>query len=31
MLRTESGRSPQDKARSNLIGELSTRSEHFRL
>jgi len=29
-LRTEAGRSPQDKALSNLIGELSTRSEHFR-
>jgi transcriptional regulator with XRE-family HTH domain len=30
MLRTETGRSPQDKALSNLIGELSTRSERFR-
>ena len=30
MLRTEAGRSPHDKALSNLIGELSTRSEHFR-
>jgi transcriptional regulator with XRE-family HTH domain len=30
MLRTEAGRSPHDKALSNLIGELSTRSENFR-
>ena len=30
MLRTEAGQSPHDKALSNLIGELSTRSEHFR-
>jgi len=30
MLRTEAGRSPYDKGLSNLIGELSTRSEHFR-
>ena len=30
MLRTEAGRSPHDKALSNLIGELSTRSEDFR-
>jgi len=30
LLRTETGRSPHDKALSNLIGELSTRSEHFR-
>ena len=30
MLRTEAGHSPHDKALSNLIGELSTRSEHFR-
>jgi len=30
MLRGEAGRSPYDKALSNLIGELSTRSEHFR-
>ena len=30
MLRTEAGRSPHDKALSNLIGELSTRSDHFR-
>jgi hypothetical protein len=30
MLRTEAGRSPHDRALSNLIGELSTRSEHFR-
>ena len=30
MLRTEAGRAPQDKALSNLIGELSTRSENFR-
>jgi hypothetical protein len=29
MLRTEAGRSPHDKALSNLIGELSTRSENF--
>jgi len=29
-LRTEAGRSPHDKALSNLVGELSTRSEHFR-
>lgn len=29
-LRTEAGRSPHDKGLSNLIGELSTRSEHFR-
>jgi transcriptional regulator with XRE-family HTH domain len=30
MLRTEAGHSPRDKALSNLIGELSTRSENFR-
>jgi transcriptional regulator with XRE-family HTH domain len=30
MLRTEAGRSPHDKVLSNLIGELSTRSENFR-
>ena len=30
MLRTEAGQSPHDKALSNLIGELSTRSENFR-
>ena len=30
MLRTEAGHSPHDKALSNLIGELSTRSEQFR-
>jgi hypothetical protein len=30
VLRTEAGRSPHDKALSNLVGELSTRSEHFR-
>jgi len=30
MLRTEAGRSPHDKGLSNLIGELSTRSEAFR-
>src|SRR5580692_135373 len=30
MLRTEAGGNPHDKALSNLIGELSTRSEHFR-
>jgi transcriptional regulator with XRE-family HTH domain len=30
VLRTEAGRSPHDKALSNLIGELSTRSENFR-
>jgi transcriptional regulator with XRE-family HTH domain len=30
MLRTEAGRSPHDKPLSNLIGELSTRSENFR-
>src|ERR1700744_366071 len=30
MLRTEAGRGPHDKALSNLIGELSTRSENFR-
>ena len=30
MLRTEAGQSPNDKALSNLIGELSTRSEIFR-
>jgi transcriptional regulator with XRE-family HTH domain len=30
MLRTEAGRTPHDKALSNLIGELSTRSENFR-
>jgi transcriptional regulator with XRE-family HTH domain len=30
MLRTEAGHSPHDKALSNLIGELSTRSDHFR-
>jgi transcriptional regulator with XRE-family HTH domain len=31
MLRTEAGRAPHDKALSNLIGELSTRSEDFRV
>ena len=31
MLRTEAGQNPNDKALSNLIGELSTRSENFRL
>jgi transcriptional regulator with XRE-family HTH domain len=31
MLRTEAGRSPRDKDLSNLIGELSTRSENFRI
>jgi transcriptional regulator with XRE-family HTH domain len=30
MLRTEAGQSPHDKCLSNLIGELSTRSENFR-
>lgn len=30
MLRTEAGRSPHDRGLSNLIGELSTRSENFR-
>jgi transcriptional regulator with XRE-family HTH domain len=30
MLRTEAGRNPHDKALSNLIGELSTRSDNFR-
>jgi transcriptional regulator with XRE-family HTH domain len=30
MLRTEAGRNPRDRALSNLIGELSTRSEDFR-
>ena len=30
MLRTEAGRSPHDKGLSNLIGELSARSENFR-
>jgi len=30
VLRTEAGRSPQDKGLSSLIGELSTRSENFR-
>jgi transcriptional regulator with XRE-family HTH domain len=30
MLRTEAGRSPHDKALSNLIGELCTRSDNFR-
>jgi hypothetical protein len=30
MLRSEAGRSPHDRALSNLIGELSTRSQHFR-
>jgi transcriptional regulator with XRE-family HTH domain len=30
MLRTEAGHSPHDKGLSNLIGELSTRSENFR-
>jgi hypothetical protein len=29
MLRTEVGRSPQDKALSNLVGELCTRSDDF--
>ena len=31
ILRTEAGRSPHDKDLSNLIGELSTRSENFRI
>ena len=31
LLRAEAGRSPYDRALSNLIGELSTRSEDFRL
>jgi MmyB-like transcription regulator ligand binding domain/Helix-turn-helix domain len=31
MLRAEAGRSPHDKGLSNLIGELSTRSENFRV
>jgi transcriptional regulator with XRE-family HTH domain len=31
MLRTETGQNPHDKGLSNLIGELSTRSEHFRV
>src|SRR5215469_7568597 len=31
MLRTEAGRSPHDKDLSNLVGELSTRSENFRV
>jgi transcriptional regulator with XRE-family HTH domain len=30
LLRTEAGQNPHDKALSNLIGELSTRSENFR-
>jgi hypothetical protein len=30
LLRTEAGRDPYDKALSNLVGELSTRSEDFR-
>jgi transcriptional regulator with XRE-family HTH domain len=30
ILRTETGRNPHDKGMSNLVGELSTRSEHFR-
>jgi transcriptional regulator with XRE-family HTH domain len=30
MLRTETGQNPHDRALSNLIGELSTRSDHFR-
>jgi transcriptional regulator with XRE-family HTH domain len=30
MLRTEAGRNPHDKGLTNLIGELSTRSENFR-
>jgi hypothetical protein len=30
LLRTEAGQSPHDKSLSNLIGELSTRSENFR-
>jgi transcriptional regulator with XRE-family HTH domain len=30
ILRTEAGRTPHDKGLSNLIGELSTRSENFR-
>jgi anti-sigma factor RsiW len=30
VLRAEAGRSPHDRALSNLVGELSTRSEHFR-
>jgi transcriptional regulator with XRE-family HTH domain len=30
MLRTEAGHNPHDKGLSNLIGELSTRSDHFR-
>jgi len=30
VLRAEAGRSPHDRALSNLVGELSTRSDHFR-
>ena len=30
MLRTEAGRDPHDKQLHDLVGELSTRSEHFR-
>ena len=30
MLRTEAGRDPYDKALTDLVGELSTRSEEFR-
>ncbi|MCE3556210.1 helix-turn-helix transcriptional regulator [Pseudonocardia sp. RS11V-5] len=30
LLRTAAGRNPQDKALSDLVGELATRSEHFR-
>jgi hypothetical protein len=30
MLRTEAGRGPYDRALSDLVGELSTRSEEFR-
>jgi transcriptional regulator with XRE-family HTH domain len=31
MLRTEAGRDPNDRALSNLVGELSTRSDEFRV
>jgi hypothetical protein len=31
MLRTEAGRDPYDKALTDLVGELSTRSEDFRI
>jgi transcriptional regulator with XRE-family HTH domain len=30
LMRVEAGRNPHDRALSNLVGELSTRSEHFR-